>query len=324
MEFLFAPMEGITFALYRQNHQKYFPGIAEYYTPFIAPDSSGSFKPKYLKELTSDFTSGVPAIPQILANNADAFNITARKLQALGFSEFNLNAGCPSGTVFSKHKGAGMLADLTSLDTFLDQIFTAGEQKGYRISVKTRMGIHSTQEFVQILEVYNRYPLSRLIIHARDRDGQYRSEPDLMGYSEAFSQSRCPVTYNGNLFSKNQLGLLRSFSPGTESIMLGRGIVANPALARSLNGGEPLRCEELEQFHDTLLDGYLQNGLSPNFAVERMKQLWYYMHCMFSDDRKERKNLLKTKTLADYRAAAKVLFRSGNFFTDNCFRDNLP
>ena len=110
MEFLFAPMEGITFALFRQIHHMMFPGITEYYTPFIAPDSEGSFKPKYLRDLTSDRSANLSVIPQILANNATAFSITAGKLQALGFTEFNLNAGCPSGTVFAKHKGAGMAA----------------------------------------------------------------------------------------------------------------------------------------------------------------------------------------------------------------------
>ena len=321
MEFLFAPMEGITFALYRQIHHRMFPGTEEYYTPFIAPDSEGSFKPKYLKELTADRDNGFPVIPQILANNAEAFNITAGKLQALGFTEFNLNAGCPSGTVFAKHKGAGMLADLPSLDAFLDRIFSVSEQKGYRISVKTRMGVHSTQEFPAILAVYNRYPLSRLLIHARDRDGQYRSEPDLSGFSDALTKCRYPVTYNGNLFSKSDLGRLLSFAPETKSIMLGRGIIANPALARTLSDGEPLQCRELEQFHDALLEGYLQGGLSPVFTVERMKQLWFYMHCMFSDDKKEIKSLLKSKTLPDYRAAAKALFFSGKFRAENCFRD---
>ena len=103
--------------------------------------------------------------------------------------------------------------------------------------------------------------------------------------------------------------------------MLGRGIIANPALARTLSGGEPLQCRELEQFHDALLEGYLQGGLSSVFTVERMKQLWFYMHCMFSDDKKEIKSLLKSKTLPDYRAAAKALFFSGKFRAENCFRD---
>ena len=101
MEFLFAPMEGITFSLYRSVHHKMFPGVSEYYTPFIAPDAKGSFKAKYLRDLTEDRGEGLVIIPQLLANRAESFNITAGKLHALGFDTVNLNTGCPSGTVFS-------------------------------------------------------------------------------------------------------------------------------------------------------------------------------------------------------------------------------
>ena len=313
MEFLFAPMEGITFAVYRRLHHRFFPGAAEYYTPFIAPDTTGSFKPKYLRELTNDSCSGYKVIPQLLANRPEPFMITAGKLMDLGFEEFNLNAGCPSGTVFAKHKGSGMLADLSSFRAFLDAVFSDAEKRGYRISVKTRMGVHSTSEFPAILKLYNAYPLSRLIIHARDRDGQYSGEPDPAAFAEAFRQSSCPVTYNGDLFSAASLEAVLSLVPEAGSFMVGRGAAANPALIRELSGGDSLRCEELEAFHEALLTAYLEGGLSPAFAVERMKQLFYYMHWMFDDCRKEYKALLKSKTLPDYRAAAGNLFHSGKF-----------
>ena len=319
MEYLFAPMEGITFALYRKIHHQLFPGTAEYYTPFIAPDSTGSFKPKYLRELTADRDAGLVVIPQLLASNPNAFNITARKLQDLGFDEVNLNAGCPSGTVFSKHKGAGMLNDLSALDAFLDQVFSSAEKNGYRISIKTRMGVHSTKEFPPILEIYNRYPLTKLIIHARDRDGQYKSIPDLTGFAEACRNCRCPATYNGNLFSPGHMQQILTAAPEVKSVMVGRGAAANPALVRTLTGGETLRCEELQHFHDMLFDAYRVNGLSTAFTVERMKQLWYYMHWMFPEAKKEYKALLKAKSDVDYLAAVNMLFRSGKFDSGSCF-----
>ena len=313
MEFLFAPMEGITFASFRALHHRMFPGVTEYYTPFIAPDTTGSFKPKYLKELTADSLSGAKVIPQILANRPGPFLVTAGKLHALGFSEIDLNAGCPSATVFAKHKGAGMLTDLDAFDAFLDQIFSAAGQQGYRISIKTRMGVHSTSEFSALLEIYNRYPLSRLIIHARARDGFYESPPDLAAFALAAKKSRAPVTYNGNVFSGGALNTVLSAAGDTKSVMAGRGAVANPALIRTLCGGKDLTCDELQTFHDALIDANLSGGLSPAFTAARMKQLWYYMHCMFPGCRKEHKAILKAKTLPDYRRAASALFSSGRF-----------
>jgi tRNA-dihydrouridine synthase len=107
-------MEGITYAAFRTLHHELFPGACEYFTPFIAPDRRGSFKKKYLKELTA----GVPSVPQLLVNSAEAFNATALKLYDLGFREINLNTGCPSGTVTAKGKGAGFLRDPEALDRF--------------------------------------------------------------------------------------------------------------------------------------------------------------------------------------------------------------
>ena len=319
MEYLFAPMEGVTYALYRKLHQAFFTGAAAYYTPFIAPDSNGSFKAKYLSELTKDCDAGIPVIPQLLVNRASAFNATADALYALGFREINLNTGCPSGTVFAKKKGSGMLADLQMLDACLDQIFNHAQQMNLRISVKTRMGVHSTEEFPQILEIYNRYPLSSLIVHVRARDGMYKSEPDIAGFAALSGQSRAPLTYNGNLFSMQDYQKIRASLPTVTSFMAGRGIIANPALFRELGGGEKLSCHELQRFHDALLEAYLSDRLSFGFAVERMKQLWYYMIWMFKDCKKEQKALLKSRTLPEYRNAASTLFQSGKFDPDGRF-----
>ena len=303
---MFAPMEGITFARFRELHYSMFPGTDEYYTPFIAPDSRGSFRAKYLKELTAD--SAVPTIPQLLVNNAEAFNLTADKLQDLGFSEINLNAGCPSGTVFSKHKGAGMLADPAGLDRTLESIFDHAARRGYRVSIKTRMGVHSTEEFPAILEVYNRYPLSRLIVHARCRDAFYQGEADLKGFLSAAAGSRCPVVYNGNIFSPEDLQHVQELAPETDAFMLGRGAVSNPAIFRQLRGGEPLRRSELKEFHDRLTGIWLSGGLAPRFTVERMKTLWVYWQVNFPEEQKQIRAILKARDMQAYRGAVAAVF----------------
>ena len=305
--FLFAPMEGITYAAFRSLHHELFPGADEYFTPFIAPDREGSFKTKYLKELTA----GVPSVPQLLVNSADAFNATALKLFALGFREINLNTGCPSGTVYAKHKGAGMLRDLNTLDRILDAVFEQAERIGFRVSVKTRMGDHSTAEFPEILEVFNRYPLSRLIVHARCRDDWYQGTPDMQGFRDAAESCLCPIVYNGNIASSNDLDRLLS-AGSVDAVMIGRGAVRNPALFRELSGGSPLSADELQVFLDRLTAQWLADGLGPAFTLERMKALWFYMQDLFPDGKKQIKTLLKAKTLDEYRAAVSFLLRSSS------------
>lgn len=124
MYFSFAPMEGLTSSIFRQTHARFFPGVDRYYAPFLAPDGQGKVKRSALRELEPERNQGIDLVPQILCNRPEAFLALSRELAAMGYREVNLNAGCPSGTVVPKHKGAGMLADLRSLDDFLAEVFS--------------------------------------------------------------------------------------------------------------------------------------------------------------------------------------------------------
>ena len=304
----FAPMEGVTGHIYRRLHARMFPGADRYYAPFIAPDSSGKFKASGLRDILPENNPDIDLVPQVLCSRPEPFLAVARELAAMGYRELNLNAGCPSGTVVPKRKGAGMLADLRALDDFLAEVFSHCELK---VSVKTRMGLDSTGEFPAILEVYNKYPLSALIIHARDRVGMYKSRPDIPAFAAAFHASRAPVCYNGNIFSRAHLEAVRSAVPELEQVMVGRGVAADPALFRRLRGGEALEAEELRAFLARLLDAFLDAGLSERHALARLKELWYYTIYMFPGA--SSKKIIKAQTVADYRSAVDALFTSGAF-----------
>ena len=308
LTFSFAPMEGITYSAFRRIHHQMFPGC-RYYSPFIAPDAEGTFKPRYLREITEDVSEGVPLVPQLLTNNASAFCTVAGKLKELGFDEVNLNVGCPSGTVFSKHKGSALLGEADLLRALLDGIFSSCPLP---VSIKTRMGVASTEEFGAILAIYNDYPVKELIIHARDRKGLYKSIPDVAGFARAAAASRNPIVYNGNIFAEADVEKVLAAALGVHSFMVGRGVVADPALIRRLSGGQALCCDELRTWHDALYEYYL-SLLSPNFAVDRMKGLWYYMRACFPAEEKLTKRLLKAKGSSEYLSAVQALFASGGF-----------
>ena len=309
MELSFAPMEGITCSGYRRIHAELFPGADRYYVPFIAPDSTGRFKAGSLRDVLPENNTRLRLVPQLLCNAAAPFLAVARELREMGYEEVDLNVGCPSGTVVAKHKGAGMLGDLRQLDDCLADIFS---RCPLRVSVKTRLGLHSADEFPAILELYRKYPLSRLIVHVRDRDGMYKSKPDVEAFAAALS-CPFPVEYNGNVFTPADLAALRERYPCLSAAMLGRGAVTNPALFRQLRGGAALTAGELEIFHDRLVEEYLASGLAPNFTVSRMKELWFYQLCMFPGSDRAGKTILKSRTLPDYRAAVSALFRNAAF-----------
>lgn len=306
MELSFAPMEGITYSIYRRLHAEMFPGADRYYAPFIAPDSTGRFKAGNLRDVLPENNAGMNLVPQILCNAPAPFLTVARELQDLGYEEIDLNIGCPSGTVVAKHKGAGMLGDLRQLDDCLADIFS---RCPLRVSVKTRLGLHSAAEFPAIVEIYRKYPLSRLVVHVRDRDGMYKSEPDVEAFAEVLD-CPFPVEYNGNIFTPADLDSLRARYPSLNAAMLGRGAVTNPALFRQLRGGAALTTGELQEFHDRLVEEYLASGLTPHYTAARMKELWFYQLCMFPGSERAGKAILKTRTLSDYRAAVSALFHN--------------
>lgn len=306
MRLYFAPMEGITTHIYRRVHARLFGGADRYYAPFIAPDGSGNFRASSARDILPANNAGIALVPQLLCSRAEPFLAVARQLADMGYKEINLNLGCPSGTVVSKHKGSGAFADLGSLDDMLADIFA---RSPVAVSVKTRMGLESVDEFGAILNIYNKYPIAELTIHARARSGMYKAPVDSAAFMAAARSSRATVCYNGNIFRPEDINA----TPGIERFMLGRGAVMNPALFRELRGGAALCRDELREFHDTLLDAYLSYGLDARAATSRMKELWFYMDGLFPHSEREIKALNKSKSLDDYRAAASMIFSGCEF-----------
>lgn len=305
MEYYFAPMEGVTTHIYRRIHASMFPGCGIYYAPFLVACQGRGFKARELMCLAPENNPGVVLVPQLLSSDPAAFHASARQLADMGFGEVDLNLGCPSGTVVSKHRGSGMLAAPDELDRFLDEVFSGTSTA---ISVKTRLGLASPEEFAKILEIYNRYPISKLIVHPRVRMDFYNGEPNLAAFRLAYEGSRAPVCYNGNIFSRRGFDRVLSEFPELKAVMLGRGCVADPALIRVLSGGQSLRSDELREFHDALFEAYRAEYSGDKNVLQRMKELWFYMSAMFPDSARQMKRIYKSQRCPDYIAAVDALF----------------
>ena len=243
MKYYLAPMEGITGFIYRNTYKKFFDNVDKYFTPFIVPTSSKSFKTKELRDILPENNKGMNIVPQILTNDSDGFITTARKLQQLGYSEINLNLGCPSGTVVSKNRGSGFLAKREELDKFLDEIYKIDDMK---ISIKTRIGKDSSEEFYELIKIYNKYPLEELIIHPRTREDFYGNKPNLEVFKDALTLSNSPVCYNGDIFTLDDYNKLSKEFPELNTIMLGRGVLANPGLINEIRNNANLNKEVLK------------------------------------------------------------------------------
>ena len=306
MKFYFAPMEGLTGYVYRNAHNAFFHQIDKYFAPFIVANQSDSFKARELNDLLPENNCGIVLIPQLLTNQADDFIHTSKKLKQLGYDEINLNLGCPSGTVVSKNRGSGFLSRPEDLDAFLDEIFSRTVTK---ISVKTRIGKDSPEEFFHLMEIFNKYPMEELIIHPRIQKDFYKNKPDLKVFREALQLSKNPVCYNGDIFEIKDYRAFSMDFPEVGTLMLGRGLLANPWLVSAVTDNTKPDKDTLRKFHDRIYEGYKQILSGERNVLFKMKDLWVYMILPFSDHAKYAKRIRKSLRLADYDEAVASLFR---------------
>lgn len=308
-----APMEGLTTYVYRNALAKYYGKIDRYYTPFISLHKEKEFNHKERQEILPENNQGIHVIPQVLTNSAEDFLKAAEKLKALGYEEVNINMGCPSGTVTTKAKGAGMLGDTERLQCFLEEIFKKAPMK---ISIKTRLGMEQPEEWERLLALYNQYPISELIIHARVRADFYANTPNWDAFGRAVAGSVNPICYNGDIFSVEDYERLINAFPTVERIMLGRGLLAQPGLASEIKScsegakmGSKTDYALLQAFHDEIYAGYQAIQFGDRNILFKMKELWHYMVHSFPDVAKHEKKLRKVNSCAEYESYVRSMFQ---------------
>lgn len=304
MQYYLAPMEGLTGHVYRNAHREVFGGMDKYFTPFITPNQNRSLTSRELRDVQPE-NNAPDVVPQIMSNDAAGFIWAADKLERLGYGEVNLNLGCPSRTVVTKGRGAGFLGRPTALDEFLAQIFDCIH---IRVSVKARIGLNDCAELPGLMTIFNRYPICELTLHARVQRAYYGGVPDLYSYERATKIARMPLAYNGDIFSPADASAIEARFPSTSAIMMGRGVMADPALARRIRGGATASKYELRTFHDMLLHGYIDDMRDETNAILHMKELWSYMRMSFPDAEKPFKKLRKSKHSDEYLAAVDEIF----------------
>lgn len=307
MKYVFAPMEGATTYCYRQAHHRYFPGVDRYYIPFISPTQDHRFTNRELREILPEQNEGLDVVPQLLTKRAEDFIWAAGELAQMGYSEVNLNAGCPSATVVTKGKGSGMLKDSLLLDRFLNEVFSAGLK--INISVKTRLGIEDDEEFWDILEVYNRYPISQLTIHPRVKKDLYKGCARREMVQQALERTNLPVCYNGDLVTPKQCLELGEHFPQVDTIMLGRGLLADPALAGKAAGGPGASKDAIGGFLEEVYQRYCHDFGSDRNAMLRMKEVWFYLIRLFHDNESYSKKLKKVGDPREYEQLAVQVLR---------------
>ncbi len=306
MNYYLAPLEGITTRIYRNAVHDFFgDGISKYYTPFLVVHEKRAMSSKELSEILPENNKGINLVPQILADDVDGFLRIDSALYDYGYREVNLNLGCPSKTVASKGRGSGFLGRPQALNEFLAEIY---DKRKCEISIKTRIGEIDPDEFDDLIEIFNKYPVKELIIHPRVRYEYYKGKPHRDVFYKACAKSFNPVSYNGDIQGRSDVDeVLNGCGGKLDSFMIGRGMIRDPSLIRQLAGGEPYSKEELKEFLKRLRMDYSQVFSGETPVLQKLKEIWSYMEADFakSDTLAQSqcvtKELLKCKSLSEYK-----------------------
>ena len=312
-EIYFAPLEDVTGYLFRNLHNRMFPGVDRYYAPFIsAVEPERKIKRRELEDTAPENNQGINMIPQILTNSSGDFINTAEMLINKGYKEINFNLGCPSRDVVKRKKGSGFLTVPDKLDRFFDEVFNTFAEKGYddvNISVKTRIGRSDTGNLDRIIEILNRYPVSEVTVHPRLGKDFYRGPLDMAAFEKMYEGLRHPVIFNGEIKSTYDIEETVKKYPKLKAIMIGRGMIRDLALAREFKDGKPLSLPEITDFTGELYRSYKERLHAEIYAVNKMKELWGWIkeNPLFDGKEREIRAILKSKSAVEYESAVHMI-----------------
>lgn len=302
-----APLQGFTDFVYRKAYAQVFSGIDHYYIPYISMKNQQIIR-KYEKEILPENNPQETVVPQVLAKDAGEMLFMARHLEKLGYPEINLNLGCPYPMVTNRGRGAGLLAEPQNIESLLNVFF---ENSKLQLSVKMRAGMKSPTEIEKVIEVLNRFPLTRVILHPRVATQLYTGKIIDSAFKFALENINHRLVFNGDIFMLADFEKRKKQFPFIEHWMLGRGILQNPFLPSEIKGmqvSEAEKREKIIEFHRLVFEGYKQHMDNQGNAINKMKQFWIYFSFNFPEPKKTFKKIKKAKNAAGYEKVMAEIF----------------
>ena len=306
-----APLQGATDFDFRKALAESFGGIDKYFIPYLSYGKGREIKKSQLREVFPENNVSLPVVPQVLFSDHAELSDLVSILIDYGYAEINLNLGCPYPMATNKGRGAAWLEKPEALREILQQLYAKGFPA--KFSVKMRAGMKNDQDAKAIFGVLNQFSLEEIIFHPRTASQMYDGKANPHLFAEAISDVKHPMVYNGDIFTVTDLQEIQALLPEQNSLMIGRGLLTNPALAAQLKGEifEPKALRiKMREFHDLLLEAYSARLQGDGHIVMKMSQFWIYFSESFENPHKAMKLVKKSSSLLKYNAAVTEIFRS--------------
>lgn len=297
-----APLQGYTEAPYRNAHAACFGGVDTYYTPFVRLEK-GHFRPKDIRDIKPENNRVPHLIPQLIASEISKAETILALFIEEGYQEVDINLGCPFPLLAKRHNGSGILPYPEEVKALLDIILKYPQ---IRFSVKMRLGWEQADECLVLAPILNELPIRRITMHPRIGKQQYKGEVDLKGFSAFYEACKHPLVYNGDILSVEDIQKTTTRFPELSGIMIGRGLLANPALALEYKEGRKLSADEmgkkLREMHSMLFNHYEQRMEGgEGQLLTKMKTFWEYL--LSGENRKLLKAIHKSNRITTYQQA---------------------
>lgn len=300
MELTLAPLRGVTGLCFRQAFCAHCSGLDRAVAPFIATVAGERVKPEILRDIApAEQPAGLPLIPQVIGKDPGQLRVMLRAMMDLGYTEVDLNAGCPWPFVVKKGRGSGLLGNEAALAAMLEAgCETLGPG---HFSLKVRLGISDTTLLAKRLPVIQQFPLRELCVHPRTAKQMYEGTVDLEAFARIAEACTLPLVYNGDIRTLADFTRLSTRFPKIERWMLGRGLVANPFLAESLRAGHDTRTlPRFLAWHADLLERYAAISPGDHALLGHLKELWSYLAPTFVGGDRLWNALKITRTRAEF------------------------
>lgn len=293
-----APLQGYTEAPWRNVHSRIFGSIDTYYAPFLRIDR-GVFRNKDIRDIAPERNDVAQLIPQIIGSNPAETKVMIDKIIELGYQKVDLNLGCPFPLIANRHKGSGMLPYQDEVKALIDQLLKYSNLLEF--SVKMRTGWKDNTECIEILPYLNMLNPTHVTLHPRLGVQQYKGEPDIAAFELFYSECKLPLIYNGDVTNIEKLNNIVEKYPKLKGVMIGRGLLYNPSIAREYYGGAVATGSEILSMHSYLLDYYSSILQGDTQLLLKMKSYWEYF--MPELDKKLKKAIKKSSSMTKYHAA---------------------
>ncbi|MBO5262710.1 MAG: tRNA-dihydrouridine synthase family protein [Bacteroidaceae bacterium] len=298
MKIYSAPLQGFTEAVWRNLHNGFIGGIESYFTPFIRYEH-GEIRNKDIRDVEKKNNTVTNLVPQIIAATPDEMQPLVQLLKNEGYRQIDINMGCSFPLQARKCHGAGILPHPDMVTALMAEVKNNSD---ITFSVKMRLGWDNANEWEALIGILNDTPLSHITMHPRLGREQYKQPADIDAFKAFNNKCRHPVIYNGDINTLADIERITTNFPALQGVMIGRGLLANPALGLEYERGSELSLDEMRHLVEGMHDAFFRTmsaRLQGNTQLlSKLKPYWEYL--LPEMEKRYRKAILKATTADKY------------------------